>query len=124
MSGLLIDSCVLIDISRGNTDALDYLETLDDGIGISVLSLVEVLRGVKNKKEEQYLQELFASINQYDITPQVALKATEYLNQYQKSHNIGAMDAMIAATAEVEGLELVTMNLKHFPMFADLQRPY
>ena len=33
-------------------------------------------------------------------------------------------DAVIAATAMHHGLELVTLNLKHFPMFPDLQRPY
>ncbi|GAC1361452.1 MAG: hypothetical protein NVSMB32_00450 [Actinomycetota bacterium] len=33
-------------------------------------------------------------------------------------------DFLIAATAEVAGMELVTLNIKHFPMLKRLQSPY
>ena len=34
------------------------------------------------------------------------------------------MDALIAATAKAHGLPLATLNIKHFPMFDGLTRPY
>ena len=57
-----------------------------------------------------------------DLT--VALRAAELLRIYNRSHGVGAVDAVIAATAQVHDLPLVTLNLEHFPMFPDRQRPY
>ncbi len=50
----------------------------------------------------------------------VAWKACELMRTYRRSHSgIGLGDYLIAATAVTEGLELATLNLRHFPMFAD-----
>jgi hypothetical protein len=47
------------------------------------------------------------------------------MRTYRRSHQgIGLGDYLIAATVEVEGLELATLNVKHFPMFPDLQKPF
>ncbi len=59
-----------------------------------------------------------------DITHDIGVKAGEYLKKYRASHGVGAIDALIAATAESHSLNLATLNLKHFPMFKDLERPY
>jgi predicted nucleic acid-binding protein len=32
--------------------------------------------------------------------------------------------SLIAATADAEGLELATLNVLHFPMFPDLDKPF
>ncbi|MGH6898345.1 MAG: hypothetical protein ACREJ5_17635 [Geminicoccaceae bacterium] len=34
------------------------------------------------------------------------------------------IDALIAATAQVHGVRLITRNARHFPMLADLLVPY
>ena len=44
--------------------------------------------------------------------------------EYGKSHGVGLADALIAATAEVVGAQLVTLNKKHFPMLDDVYVPY
>jgi predicted nucleic acid-binding protein len=41
-----------------------------------------------------------------------------------KSHNVGLADALIAATAESRQAALVTLNIKHFPMLANVVVPY
>lgn len=53
----------------------------------------------------------------------VAERAAELLRRCKASHGMDTVDAVIAATAQVHGLELVTLNLKHFPMFPGLARP-
>jgi predicted nucleic acid-binding protein len=37
---------------------------------------------------------------------------------------IGLGDYLIAATALTEGLELATLNVRHYPMFPGLARPF
>ena len=59
-----------------------------------------------------------------DVTHEIGVKSGEYLKKYRPSHGVGAIDALIAATAEIHGLELATLNLKHFPMFKNLEGPY
>lgn len=42
-----------------------------------------------------------------------------------RSHpGIGLGDFLIAATVAVEGLQLATFNIRHFPMFPDLHTPF
>ena len=45
-------------------------------------------------------------------------------NWQKRSHGVGLPDALIAATAERAELHLASCNLKHFPMFPNLKRPY
>ena len=59
-----------------------------------------------------------------DVTHEIGVRSGLFLKQYRASHNIGAIDALIAATAEIHHLQLATRNLKHFPMFKNLERPY
>jgi predicted nucleic acid-binding protein len=40
------------------------------------------------------------------------------------NQEIGLGDYLIAATADVEGLNLATLNVRHFPMVRDLQAPF
>ncbi|MBV8928306.1 MAG: VapC toxin family PIN domain ribonuclease, partial [Mycobacteriaceae bacterium] len=37
---------------------------------------------------------------------------------------IGLGDYLVAATADVKGLELATLNVRHFPMYENLQPPF
>lgn len=47
------------------------------------------------------------------------------MRDYRRSHNgIGLGDYLIAATALTEGLELATPNIRHYPMFDGLARPF
>ena len=54
----------------------------------------------------------------------IAGLAGDYVRRYGPSHGTDPIDALIAATAKTHGLALATLNLKHFPMFAGLTRPY
>jgi len=43
----------------------------------------------------------------------------------RRSHQgIGLGDYLIAATAEVEGLDLATLDVRRFPMIEDLKAPF
>ena len=64
------------------------------------------------------------AFNIIPISIQIAEEGGLIKNKYQKSHQIGLADALIASTAKLEKLKLVTLNVKHFPHFKFLQPPY
>jgi predicted nucleic acid-binding protein len=54
----------------------------------------------------------------------VAVRGGLYRRDFGKSHSTGLADALIAATAELSGARLVTLNDRHFPMLSDVIVPY
>jgi len=60
-----------------------------------------------------------------EVSEQVAWRAATLMREYRRSHTrIGLGDYLIAATALTEGLELATLNVRHYPMFPGLARPF
>ena len=63
MTGKLLDTTVLIDLSRGNTDAADFVDTArSSGIPlfISVISAMELIAGCRDKSEVKKAEKLIA----------------------------------------------------------------
>jgi predicted nucleic acid-binding protein len=51
------------------------------------------------------------------VTEQVAWRAATLMQEYHRSRSgIGLGDYLIAATVLTEGLELATLNVRHYPM--------
>jgi predicted nucleic acid-binding protein len=118
----LIDTDVAIDHFHGHRQAFDYFEqTLAEGeiLAMSVVSVTEILAGMR-KGEQERTEKLFSLFVVIDIDEQIARKAGEYLNEFRLTKRVELGDALIAATAHVAGAELITRNIKHYPM-RDLQ---
>ena len=119
----LVDSDVLIAHLRGVTAARDWLEAARRETGplaISVISILEVAGGMRSG-ERREVNRLLAAMRRVPLSESVAWRATSFMRTYRRSHQgIGLGDYLIAATADVEGLDLATLNVKHFPMFPDL----
>lgn len=63
MSSLLLDTTVLIDLSRGNTDAADFIDNARDAessLFISVVSAMELVFGCRDKAEVEVIKTLIA----------------------------------------------------------------
>jgi hypothetical protein len=58
------------------------------------------------------------------VTPEIARLGGLWRRDYGKSHGTGLIDALIAATAEISGCTLATLNEKHFPMLEGVLVPY
>jgi predicted nucleic acid-binding protein len=85
---------------------------------------VEVLAGMRSS-EEWETRRLLNSLEWIDVDNAIADLAGLMANRYLRSYpGIDALDFIIAATAEHLGAALWTRNVKHFPMFANLTRPY
>lgn len=65
------------------------------------------------------------SLQHVPVDHSVAWRAGELRRTYRRSHAaIGIADYLIAASAEVHGCELATLDVKHYPMFDGLVRPF
>ena len=124
---ILVDSDVLIEHLRGKTAARDWLVDVRQSSGplaISVVSLTEIAGGMRAPERREVMR-LLGSMQRFEVTEQVAWRAATLMQEYHRSHSgIGLGDYLIAATALTEGLELATLNVRHYPMFPELARPF
>ena len=124
---ILVDSDVLIEHLRGQIAARDWLVHARQSSGplaISVVSLTEIAGGMRTPERREVMR-LLGSMQRFEITGQVAWRASELMRTYRRSHSgIGLGDYLIAATALTEGLELATLNTRRCPMFQQLSRPF
>jgi hypothetical protein len=123
----LVDTTVAVDHLRGVPSAVELLTALtDDGNVLVASELVrfELLAGVRNKELTAF-EEFCSALRWAQVTEDVARVAGQLARRYRKSHSgIGAVDYLIAATAIVIDADLLTTNVRHFPMFTKLERPY
>lgn len=114
----LIDTDVAIDHFHGHHAARDYFaEALAAGdvLAISVVTLTELMAGMRPGEEvrTEKLLDLFVLL---DVDEAIGRKAGEYLREFGSSHHLEFGDALIAASTALNEAELITRNLKHYPM--------
>ncbi len=120
----MIDTDIIIDYMRGQVDAVSYIEGLANPLLISVITVAELYSGVREGEERKALDSFASAFELIPVTEAIAVKGGLYRRDYRKSHNVGLADAIIAASAEVKGATLVTLNDKHFPMLTSVHVPY
>lgn len=122
----LVDSSVLIDHLRGTPGATRVLaeHRTHGSLHASEITRLEVLAGMR-RGEEQRTRAVFAILEWHPIDEVIAERAGELGRLWLPSHGgIDGADLAIAATADVLAIPLLTLNVRHFPMFSGLQRPY
>lgn len=118
---MLFDTDVIIWATRGNARAavaIDKAETLE----LSIVSYMELLRGVRNKQELQATKAALARLG-FEILPlteNIGHRASIYLEEYALKSNIGVPDALIGATAVERGSVLCTANAKDYRSITEL----
>ncbi|MGH2379512.1 MAG: hypothetical protein ACRDGT_13730 [Candidatus Limnocylindria bacterium] len=75
--------------------------------------------------EEEATRSLLSTLTWHPVDADVAEQAGALGRRWLPSHStIDGADLAIAATAIRGGLRLLTRNVRHFPMFAELRSPY
>jgi predicted nucleic acid-binding protein len=124
---LVVDADVLIDVLQQVAAARDVLASARLG-GMTLLSVTpvrtEVLRGAAPDRLDPVL-ELLRSLTWITVDEDLADRAADHGRRYGRSHpGIQVTDLLLAAAVErVEG-QLLTRNVRHFPMFPDLRPAY
>lgn len=123
---VLVDTSILIDYLRGHPEAADLLEReRQDGVlHASEITRLEVLAGMRDREQDR-TRALLSALRWHPVDEAVAEKAGELGRSWLPSHrDIDGADLAIAATAVLLEGRLLTLNVRHFPMFAGLSRPY
>lgn len=123
----LIDTTIAVDHLRGAAAAVDLLTALieaGDDLVASELVRFELLAGIRDKELAAF-EDFCSALHWAEVTADIARVAGQLARRYRNSHSgIGAVDYLIAATAIVIDAELLTTNVRHFPMFTKLVPPY
>lgn len=120
----LLDTCIVIDVLRGKETALAFVSGLPRPPALAAVTVTELAAGCRGARERRQIDRLLSLYAVHDIDRDIASLAGDYVRRYGPSHGTDPIDALIAATAKTHGQSLATLNLKHFPMFAGLTRPY
>jgi predicted nucleic acid-binding protein len=123
---VLVDTSVIIDYLRGDSGAEEILESqrMAAPLHASEITRLEVLAGMR-PDEERGTRTFLSIFIWHPLDTLIAERAGELGRRWLASHHtIDSADLAIAATALVAGCELLTRNVKHFPMFLDLVAPY
>lgn len=121
---ILVDTNVIIEFLRKDAGAVAWLDTLREPVAVSAVTLLELYAEARSQRDERDLTALRQHLVCLPIGEEIGERAGALMRHFQKSHGIDIPDAIIAATTEHHGLKLATLNIKHFPMFPKLKRPY
>ena len=124
MSSLLLDTDVLIEYLRGSEAAIAYLEGLTGELSVSAITVAELYAGVRGSIEREALDLFLGAFIVIPVTHTISVAAGDHRRQCGPSHGTDLPDAILAATAEDQGVSLVTFNVRHFPMISVVSAPY
>jgi predicted nucleic acid-binding protein len=124
---IVIDSSVLVDHLRGDAAAQEALRSargVGDRLVASVVTRTELLVGMRAPEKRPTIR-LLDALDWIPVDREIADRAGEDGRRLRRSHpGIGYLDLLIGSTAKVLDAELWTRNVRHFPMFPELQPPY
>jgi predicted nucleic acid-binding protein len=123
----LADTSILVDYLRGVQPARELLRSAvarGEPVAASALSKIELSIGMR-AHERAATDALVSALHWIAVDGAIVDRADRLARRYGRSHSgIDAVDYCIAASAIVHGLQLWTLNVRHFPMFEGLAAPW
>jgi predicted nucleic acid-binding protein len=123
----LLDTSVAIDHLRGAQPAVELLTGLveaDESLLASEVVRFELLAGVRDD-EVDALELFFSVLSWVPVGEEVARSAAALAREHRRAHSgIDDADYLIAATTLLLDAELLTTNVRHFPMLEGLKPAY
>ncbi|HYL37840.1 MAG TPA: type II toxin-antitoxin system VapC family toxin [Bryobacteraceae bacterium] len=119
MAAYLLDTSVIIDALNGKKNRWELLGSLveaGDTLACSAITIAEIYADVR-RHEASRTQTFLDGLDCYDVDPELARYAGWLKNDWAKlGRTLSISDVLIAATALVHRLVLMTDNRKDFPM--------
>jgi len=119
---VIIDTDVLIWYLRGNENAQRAV-SVNIPFKISVINYLELLQGMKDKRELHILQKYLTkwATEIIHVNESISSRAMFLMEDYCLSHSMELGDAIIAATVLESREILLTANDKHYGFLPDIQ---
>mgnify|MGYP002761086721 CR=1 FL=1 len=115
---MILDSCFLIDLMASDPGAVAKLDGfVEDGrlLSVATVSVTEVARGIDDEERRATLDDVLSRLDVIPYDRDAAERAANILQSLDESGEpIGAVDAMVAATALSGDGIVVTRNVAEF----------
>ncbi|MCY4078329.1 MAG: type II toxin-antitoxin system VapC family toxin [Acidobacteria bacterium] len=124
---ILLDTDVLIDFLRGHAEAASLVAASSERLMVSSIGVAELYAGVRggaDGAEQAVLESLLSVFRVVPVSASIARLGGLYKRDYGRSHGVGLADGILAATATAEDAELMTLNVRHYPMFGGIEPAY
>lgn len=132
--GLILDSSIVIAAERRGHTVRQILEQIkaahgDIDIGLSVVTIAELMHGAYRAKEEPhklrrlaFVDRLCSDVPVHPLTVEIARRAGRIEGE-QSTHGIGIAfeDLVIGVTALHLGFDVATLNVRHFERIPGLK---
>ena len=118
----MVDSDILIDVSRGISATIGLFSTIAQTARILISAVVqmELLVGCRNQSERQITERFLSRFEVVDINESISRRAVYLLTTYNLSHGLLIPDALIAATALVIDVPLLSKNQRDYRFIESL----
>ncbi|MDP2041377.1 MAG: type II toxin-antitoxin system VapC family toxin [Algoriphagus sp.] len=120
MGGYLIDSNIISDYFSENLtqDFLDFLDPIfEKSPCLSIISQIELLSWKADQSIESLIQEFISDSRVFELSQEIISTCIAI----RRNYSIKTPDAIIAATAIVEDLVLITKNIRDFSKIKGLR---
>jgi tRNA(fMet)-specific endonuclease VapC len=119
---ILCDTNILIEFYKNNIAIIQELHQIgSQNLAISVITRAELYYGAINKNELNRIQKHLDLLQNIHIDPPISEQFIQLMANYSLSHKLTIPDALIAATALANDLELYTLNIKDFRFIENLK---
>jgi predicted nucleic acid-binding protein len=123
----LLDTSVAVDHLRGAKPAVDLLRSLindDEAVAASEIVRFELLAGVRDSEIDE-LEQFFSALSWIQVDEDITRTAGALARLHRRAYSgIDDADFLIAATTIILDAELLTVNVRHFPMLEGLRPAY
>jgi len=122
----LLDTTIAIDYLRGRQEAVELLENLlrSERAVSSELVRFELYAGARDE-ELGTLAAFLSALDWLPVTTEISETAGLLARRYRASFSgTDDIDYLIAASAIVADADLLTTNIRHYPMLEGLEPPY
>lgn len=118
---ILCDTNILIELYKNNPVIISELRKIGSKkIAISSITQAELYYGALNKQELLQIKKHLSQLKILVVDTVVSEQFIQLMENYALSHKLAIPDAIIAATALVNNLDLYTLNQKDFQFISNL----
>lgn len=116
LNPLLVDTDICIDVSRNYAPTIARMEHAEqtNTLALSDITVMELLVGCGDKSQQNATEKFLRRFAFVPVDAAVSALAVELLRCYRLSHGLLLADALIAATALVHAIPLLTKNTRDF----------